>query len=67
MFVNNQTNLISQTFFETNQTATKSAGSATFADYMESLQSSEAKKTVPLTKLLLNLRFLWIRIKAQEK
>jgi len=50
VFVNNQTNLISQTFFETNQTATKSAGSETFADYMESLQSSEAKKNSAIDK-----------------
>ncbi|MFT6903036.1 MAG: hypothetical protein ACJAXS_003257 [Colwellia sp.] len=44
MYINSQTNVIGQDLFEKNQTATKSSDSATFADYMELLQSGVATK-----------------------
>ena len=44
MYINSQTNVIGQDLFEKNQTTTKSSDSATFADYMELLQSGVATK-----------------------
>ena len=44
MYINNQNQAINQTLFETNQTGVKTAGSATFEDYMEAIQSTSAIK-----------------------
>jgi hypothetical protein len=59
MHVNNQSNSINQTIFETNKTTAKSTKSSTFSDYMKAMHQPYRQKKVALIKLLLNIRYLW--------